>query len=93
MLPLLLSYLPGVSAIFHGQLLLGELNLGGVTVAVIFDARLIPPFLSTVIGVGGGFVLWCYYTRTPCFEEQVPGSALLGGARVQGGRRRVSRRD
>jgi hypothetical protein len=76
--PLLLGYIPVVGELFRSTVALLEFSLAGAQITVYFDARLIPLFLSSAIGAGGGFLIWCYYTRTRCLEEQVPGSTLLG---------------
>jgi hypothetical protein len=78
MLPLSLYYLPFAEEFLSIKIYLFDIPLGAATISLSFDMYLFPTVLSSMIGAGGGFILWCYYTRTRCMDEQVPSSVLIG---------------
>lgn len=49
-----------------------EFQLGQLMIEITFVEYMIPMVLSTMIGVSGSFLIWCYYTRTRCMRKQVP---------------------
>lgn len=77
LLPLTLYYIPGIKSWFTVEMELFSIQIGTMRIAPVFDTSLIPTVLSTIIGITSGFIMWCYYTRTRCLAEQVPGSVLL----------------
>ncbi len=77
LLPLSLYYIPGIKKLFTVEIELFSIQIGTIRIAPIFGSSLIPTILSTIIGITSGFIMWCYYTRTRCLAEQVPGSVLL----------------
>lgn len=77
-LPLALYYLPSVCAYLEVDIILLNITIDKVNLKLSIDLYLLPAVLSTIIGGGGGFIMWCYYTRTRCLDEQVPSATLLG---------------
>lgn len=54
-----------------------EFPVFDMTISILFSTEIIPLTLSVAMGSTLSFIAWCYYTRTQCLEEQVPGSTLL----------------
>jgi len=77
-LPLGMYYLPSAADFLAIKISLFNWSLNGVTVGFFLDMYLFPTVLSSIVGAGGGFVLWCYYTRARCLDDQLPSGVLLG---------------
>jgi hypothetical protein len=77
-IPLVLYYIPATQHLLAVEIPLMQFQIGSADVDIYLDMYLFPTILSTILGAGGGFILWCYYYRTRCLEEQVPSASLIG---------------
>lgn len=76
-IPLGIYYLLNYYGLLEYEMIIFEFYIGNLLIEVSFAQHMIPLVASVMIGVCGSFILWCYYTRTRCLEEQMPNSTLL----------------